>query len=356
MSEAVEQFLDRHGHGRRLERLAMTVGNLEGQLDAADLTRALLRRAEQARAGDHRVYLAWAEAVAAAATQVSGPEAERLRVLALAELGNARRLNERFQAAQQCFRQIGERLEALSPGDRAEILHLHGALLTDLTKPQEAAALVQRACDLTRGTPRAEKYLIQLSVYLVYCRSFRQAQTALRRALDSLTEDLWSKEMLGAAYGGGVKLYTEWARETASPARRREYLNRARAAAGAARLFVSGRQAVELDWMVARGMMAADERDEAGELLDDVVRRFQRLELHAAAAEASIDLTEVYLRDGEAERARDLASACLVMFQAAELPAEMLAALRQLADAGELRAARAVLASYRRRERRRAKG
>jgi tetratricopeptide (TPR) repeat protein len=337
------------GRLERLERLPIAIHNQEA-LQTAEVGWALIRRAEDARTGDPAVVLALSLAAEAVADHLSDAAAHELRLRAQAEQANAYRIRGTLGPARKALAGVfqARELEALPATTLGEIYNLHGHLLYDAMETEEACAAFLRALHLRRRTPGADADRVDLAGALIQAKRFREAQRHLTPALRRLQEEAPRRpRVLGAGYATAVRLFVEWAGAQTGPTRRRAMLDHAEHALRVARDYLRDhrfdRWAVILEWIVGRGNLKAGSPDVAVPVLDACVDAFLELGDTASAAAAAVDLGEAHLARGELAPVRDLATACLPIFRAADLPGDILRTFELLREAEEVRVARQIL-------------
>ena len=366
LDRALAAVLERHGRGlderaaserRRRERdraaleralECLSTGGFEAlaavppHVDRLALTDALLDRSWALRHEDPELMIRLAELAIRVAETVEGePGAASVQCRAWAELGNAYRVADQLDEADDAFgRATG--LYARTGGDSRlgiRLLDRLASLAGDRRHFEIACGGLVLVHEFHRrhgDLHSAGRALLKLGIYTGYAGEPEGAVTLIERSRE-LLDPARDPALVVSAVHSELWFLVDCGR--VREARKLLFLERPRLGdAPGGRL-----NQLKVRWLEGKIDAGLGKLDRAGTALAEVRLGLTGAGLGYQAAIASVDLAAVLLRQGRADEAQDLVAECVKVFAAVRVEREALGALLVLRRACELRAATAGL-------------
>lgn len=254
---------------------------------------------------------------------------EDLRARTWAFLANARRVLSDLRGAERGFEQAEWHL-ARGTGDRLErarILDLKASLRTYQGRRQEALRLLDRAIVIYRRAEQRHAHgraVLNKAHVNIWEGNHETAIALLRQGLELIERDREPNLALTGYHNLAYVLNDLGRHEEA-----------AQIVAASRPLYLQAGNLVQLQCLEARIALGKGELERAETLLQEVRGAFGDKGMAYDAALASLDLAEVYARQGRSAELRELGQEMLSIFQSRELHREAIAALILLQKAAE---------------------
>ncbi len=265
---------------------------------------------------------------------------KRIRGFAGVHLGNARRVHGVLRESEEAFARALPDWKAGAPGDpgllnEARVLGLQASLRIDQRRPDEALALLDEALAVDRLEEK-RYLLVNRARALELLGDYDGAIAALRQAEPLINGNLEPRLLCVVRYNicSGLCHLLRYAEAE-------ELLPNVQALA---ERLGQGLDLVRTRWLAGWVAAGLGRREEAVAALEQVSRDFTTREIPYDAALATLELAELYLREGRTAEVRRLALSLAWIFKAEGVHREALAALRLFCDAAEKEAATAELA------------
>ncbi len=259
---------------------------------------------------------------------------------AWAQLGNALRISADHAGAEQAFAAAGSVLEQgrVSPLETARVLDLEASLKRDQRRFDEAACLMDRVIAIYRKLGQKAllgRSLKQKSMICGESGDLEGEITLLRRALELLTPEGEPRTFLAARHNLISALC-----EAGRPRDAFALLFHTRPL-----YFKQGDRLnlLRLRWLEGTVALGLQRHEQAAVAFGEVREAFLDLGLDYDAALASLDLAEVYARQGRVSDVRRLADEMLEVFRSRNIHREALGALSVLQQSARLEKAGTVL-------------
>lgn len=288
---------------------------------------ALLVRSAAARHDDPAETLRWAEDAVAVAERMEGPAAVDLRARASMELGNARRIANDLAGAERAFGEARRWVEATgrSPDLRASFLFLLASLRHHQRRHREALDLVRRSRNAYRrlgDTVGAAQALLKEGAFHTNSGDVEKGLQAAWSGLCLLGPEADLELLLPGIHNLVCLLADHGAEATAVELMRTARPIYARTAGEL--------DLARLDWVRGRLLTRLGELGEAEQVLDEVRQRFAAAELPYEVALVSLDLAEIFAREGRTQALSQLVGTMLPIFRRLAVAPEVLATLALL--------------------------
>ena len=331
--EAQELVADllRHPAERRL----MLVQN-SARFQNWGLCELLLQKAAEA-AGEPREMRELSELAVTAAESLrtmsySPALVQDLKARAWAGLGNAHRVLADFRAAEQCF-QVAESHLARGSGDRLErarLLDLKASLRNYQGRTEEAISLLNRAIAIYQRSGQRHllgRALLSKGHVTMWTGDLETAIALLRQGLPLVDPERDPKLVVTSHHNLAYVLNElgQHREALAIVARTRQLY-----------LEVGDRlNLLRLEFLEGQIALALGRLEQAEGIFREVRRSFSEKEMAFDAALATLDLAEVYARQGRSTEMQGLAQEMLPIFKSRELHREAIAALILFQQAAE---------------------
>jgi len=293
------------------------------------LVELLLEHCRRAVASDPTAALALAELALSTAERLCPerypePALAAARTRSLSHLGNARRIFGDYRAAERCFQEAEEWLEAswLDPLDDGQLLQFRASLWRDLGRIDEAIALLEQAIGIYRAInePHQQgKALISRGILLYLRDDLPGAGESLRRGVFLI--DRTEEPRLAVCAQQYLILGLQ---KAGRPQEALQLLETSRD------LWTGGAEALDrirLHWLEAQILISLDRLAEAEAILLEVRQGFIDANLPYDAALAALELATVYARRGRSAEIRRLADEMMPIFGLLDVKPALLAAL-----------------------------
>jgi tetratricopeptide (TPR) repeat protein len=333
-AEAPELFADlmRHPHERRVILLSNSA-----RFQTWGLSELFLQKPGESPNLEPREARELAELAVTAAENLNtlhyGPAlVQDLKARAWAALGNAQRVISDFRSAEQCF-QVAESHLARGTGDRLErarLLDLKASLRNYQGRTEEAISLLNRAIAIY---PRSgQKHLLGRTLLnkghvMMWSGDLETSIALLRQGL-ALVDGERDARLVVNSHHNLAYVLNELGRhrEALSIVSRTRQLY----------LEVGDRVSLlRLEFLEGQIAMALGRLEQAEGIFREVRRSFGEKEMAYDAALATLDLAEVYARQGRSTEMQSLAQEMLPIFKARDLHREAIAALIMFQQAAE---------------------
>ncbi|HZF13655.1 MAG TPA: tetratricopeptide repeat protein [Thermoanaerobaculia bacterium] len=333
-TEAQELLADLLRHP--LERRLMLVQN-SPRFQTWGLCELILQRSSETvglepREGKETAELAVAVAESLSPVLYGAPLVQDLKARAWAILGNTNRVLSDFRSAEQCF-QVAESHLARGTGDRLErarLLDLKASLRNYQGRTEEAISLLNRAIAIYQRAGQRHllgRTLLNKGHVSMWAGELETSIALLRQGL-ALVDPERDARLVVTSHHNLAYVLNELGRH-------REAL----AIAGRTRqlyLEVGDRlNLLRLEFLEGQIALALGRLEQAEGIFREVRRSFSEKEMAYDAALASLDLAEVYARQGRHADMQVLAQEMLPIFKSRELQREAIAALIMFQQAAE---------------------
>lgn len=264
--------------------------------------------------------------------QYGAPLVQDLKARAWAHLGNANRVLSDFRSAEQCF-QVAESHLARGTGDRLErarLLDLKASLRNYQGRTEEAVSLLNRAIAIYQRAGQRHllgRALLSKGHVTMWAGELETAIALLRQGL-SLVDAERDPRLVVTSHHNLAYVLNELGqhREALAIAARTRQLY----------LELGDRLSLlRLEFLEGQIALALGRLEQAEGIFREVRRSFGEKEMAYDAALATLDLAEVYARQGRHAEMQALAQEMLPIFKSRELQREALAALIMFQQAAE---------------------
>jgi tetratricopeptide (TPR) repeat protein len=311
------------------------------------LCEALLRKSWEARFGDPQRMLKLAESAANMAKHIKQetypwPGTLRdLRVRALAELGNAYRVNDRFSEADAAFDQAWRIIEEEGTEDPllyAHLLDLWASLRRAQRRLAEAIALLDRVHELylEAGEPhRAGRALISVAINTHYLGSPREAVTIFEQGLAHL-EPKREPQLVAIAQQARLHALTECGEFGQA--------SRLLLESGLREAFAKEPlNLLKLRWVEGKIHAGLGRQARAERAFTEVRHEYHRLGQVYDAALVGLELAAIWLKQGKADQVLELAEEMYETLEDLAVQREAARALHFIREACRLQAVNAPM-------------
>ena len=251
-----------------------------------------------------------------------------LRARAIAQKGNALRLNEEFAGAERAFFQAEQLLREAQSGsfaDEARISDLKASLRRDQRRWTEAIQLHDRIIEIYERLGQRHQLgraLSQKAIVLYELADHSEAVRLLRRSLELLEPKVEPRMFLSARHNL-IMVLSEMGQFREAFAllfhTRPLYLKMG-----------DRMNLIRLRWLEGTVAAGLGRLEQAELAFREVGESFSELNLHCDAAIVSLDLAVVHSRQGRTREVRDIAESALSIFQANGIHREAIAAITLL--------------------------